>query len=72
MLLGRSLQAKPNQPDVQMNLAHLLEGLGRYDEVLEVLESVLKRDPQHLFAHRDYNHLLYRLRRDDRFSILLR
>lgn len=59
--------ARPEGNDIELSRAHLLDVLGRHEEALCTLELVLKNEPQNLLAHRNYNHLLYRLRREDKF-----
>jgi tetratricopeptide (TPR) repeat protein len=49
--------------------ARLLDGMGQYEAALALYQRILEREPRDLMAHRDYNHLLYRLGRNDRFLL---
>jgi tetratricopeptide (TPR) repeat protein len=50
-----------------VNCADLLEELGRVEEALALLETVIQREPGNAAAHLAYNNLLHRLGRDGEF-----
>lgn len=61
-----SAQAKaPDLPAVDYNRANALQSLGRSDEAVAHYRRAIACDPLHLAAHRDLNHLLYRLDKNE-------
>ena len=47
-----SLQVEPKDNDVRMQLAKLLDGMRKYDEVERQIRIILENDPQHHLARR--------------------
>jgi tetratricopeptide (TPR) repeat protein len=57
----------PDMPAVDYNRGNTLQHLGRLEEAAFCYRRALGRNPLDMRAHRDLNHLLYRLGRDDEF-----
>ncbi|HEY5336819.1 MAG TPA: tetratricopeptide repeat protein [Rhizomicrobium sp.] len=63
-----SAQAKaPDMPMVDYNRGNALQHLGQLDAAVESYRRALARNPLDMLAHRDLNHVLYRLGDDAAF-----
>src|SRR5665213_93816 len=68
LALFDAAQAKvPDMPFVDYNRAGTLQQMNRLEEAMFCHQRALTRNPLHMEAHRDFNHLLYRLERDGEF-----
>jgi tetratricopeptide (TPR) repeat protein len=65
--LQRARVAAPQDRDVALDLAVLLQHLCSYEAAMGVFEQLVDRDPLDLDAHLQLNELLYRQGRDDAF-----
>ncbi|HEX4178587.1 MAG TPA: tetratricopeptide repeat protein, partial [Rhizomicrobium sp.] len=59
---------EPALPGLDIHRAEALQNLGRYDEALDTYRKAIAGRPGDAQAHRLYNDLLYRLKRDDYLS----
>ncbi|MBV9912425.1 MAG: tetratricopeptide repeat protein, partial [Sinobacteraceae bacterium] len=63
--LDEAQRIVPEMPTADYNRGNVLQNMGRLEEAVEMYRRALSRQPLNLLAHRDLNHLLYRLERDD-------
>jgi tetratricopeptide (TPR) repeat protein len=61
----RAAALAPDLPGLDIHRAEALQNLKRYDEALATYRSAIAARPEDAEAHRLYNDLLYRLKRDD-------
>ncbi|HVW74931.1 MAG TPA: tetratricopeptide repeat protein [Rhizomicrobium sp.] len=61
----RAAALEPALPGLDIHRAEALQNLRRYDEALDTYRKAIAARPEDSEAHRLYNDLLYRLRRDD-------
>lgn len=65
--ISRAQSLAPDIHAADYNRGAILQGLGRLDDAVDAYRAAIARNPLDLDAHRDLNHLLYRLRRDEEF-----
>jgi len=66
-LFDTAQAAVPEMPGADYSRANTLQMLGQFDEALICYRRALAHNPLDLPAHRDLNHLLYRMGRDAEF-----
>src|ERR1043165_117442 len=66
-LLYQAQALVPEMPHADYNRGNVLQHLGRAEDAIDAYRSAIAHNPLDLNAHRDLNHLLYRLGRDDEF-----
>jgi tetratricopeptide (TPR) repeat protein len=65
--IDRAKTVLPNHATVEYNRGNALQLLNRNEEAIAAYRNSIAGDPTNMLAHRDLNHLLYRLKRDDEF-----
>jgi tetratricopeptide (TPR) repeat protein len=66
-LLNTAQGFAPDMPYVDAVRGSVLHRLGKLDEAIDAYRRAIMRNPLDLMAHRELNHLLYRLERNDEF-----
>lgn len=66
-LLNTAQGFAPDMPYVDCVRGSVLHRLGKFEEAIDAYRRAIMRNPLDLVAHRELNHLLYRLERDDEF-----
>ncbi len=68
LALFESAQAKvPEMPHVDYNRGNALQHLGQLEAAVGFYRRAIARDPLNMLAHRDLNHLFYRMEEDQHF-----